>query len=853
MPSAKHKPKRKIKKLFSRRKKLTIAASIVLFLILSFAAYRIWLNIHFLITDDLILSLEPQDKSLSIHYDENPNITFSTGIENSLFCDAYCSYEFKDLSAEPALDSSFFTSKGVGKKFEKTYTLSSGRAGSGQKLYGFNVQCNNIKTWHCPTSENKRKRTSFITLNYGISDYEQYLKDTLKDNITKLASELSLLDMGVQQLNNRFFELGFSLNLNELKNEKDALNNGYNQIVLELESLEPIWAEEDYLLLSQLLNRSYSERITNIKQRLTGIGLEMGSMLARHNSIVENLNNIDSRLRNYDNTMVFLGRTGSPLIKAHKELLDRAKELKLSLSQHSFSNHAYIENQAADLNLASDNFMRLLNESFMEDYLRGAYYSSVEKSALCKIKGICAEETNFPAILADSLASDYTKIGSICQSFDSLKKSYSTENNKSEQLMKSYNAAEIEPMLEGAKNRITSIAKKNIFDKIKNLTADEANAPLRALINISAAGENITEETDYGSISEREALSLMRIDLTNSSRDYYESYCRTKQEFNFAEHYGNETLLEAVKDAESENFTSRISIELTPNYPVCCVFGECKRCCTQEECKSPLLYPVLILHGHAFNKANSPEFSLDAFNKMQAKLQEEGYIPAGTITPVSDYSEIKKGEWGLPSKPISAKGSYYLISYYSIGGDSIATQKSENIETYAIRLKEIIDLLKFRTGKDKVNIIAHSMGSLVARSYLQIFGEDSVDKLIMISSPNGGISGKVNSYCPILGEKKECNDMSTESIFIKRLNDPSKIPKDVKIYNIIGEGCDMDGNSGDGVVTKQNAELGYAKNFYINGSCPGVGLLHTQILDIDKYPEVYDTVKSVLKGEDSKQ
>ena len=97
----KEKPnKSKIKKLIRKNKKLFIAVLITALLLLLFAAYRIWLNIHFLITDDLVLSLEPQDKSLAIHYKEKPDVTFSVGIENSFFCDAYCSYEFKDISAK---------------------------------------------------------------------------------------------------------------------------------------------------------------------------------------------------------------------------------------------------------------------------------------------------------------------------------------------------------------------------------------------------------------------------------------------------------------------------------------------------------------------------------------------------------------------------------------------------------------------------------------------------------------------------------------------------------------------------------------------------------------------------------
>ena len=139
------------------------------------------------------------------------------------------------------------------------------------------------------------------------------------------------------------------------------------------------------------------------------------------------------------------------------------------------------------------------------------------------------------------------------------------------------------------------------------------------------------------------------------------------------------------------------------------------------------------------------------------------------------------------------------------------------------------------------------MGGLVARSYMQIFGDSSVDKLIMISTPNKGISESVSEYCPVLGEKKECNYMSQESIFIKKINDPLKTPKNTGLYNIIGIGCDMKNGNGDGIVRKEDAELEYAENFYVNGSCSRLKLLHAKILDIDNYPEVYEHVKTALR------
>jgi len=51
------------------------------------------------------------------------------------------------------------------------------------------------------------------------------------------------------------------------------------------------------------------------------------------------------------------------------------------------------------------------------------------------------------------------------------------------------------------------------------------------------------------------------------------------------------------------------------------------------------------------------------------------------------------------------------------------------------------------------------------------------------------------------------------------------------------------------IVTKENAELEYGQNYYINGTCEGVSKpLHTQILNIDNYPKVYDIISSVLKS-----
>ncbi len=160
-------------------------------------------------------------------------------------------------------------------------------------------------------------------------------------------------------------------------------------------------------------------------------------------------------------------------------------------------------------------------------------------------------------------------------------------------------------------------------------------------------------------------------------------------------------------------------------------------------------------------------------------------------------------------------------------------------------MKEIIDNIKIETGKKKVIIVAHSMGGLVSRRYLQIFGDGNVEKAILIATPNHGISGNTARYCSILGEGLECRDMKAESLFMNKLS--SGIIPEIPIYTIIGVGCDMVGRDGDGVVLRDEVMLDWTKNYIIEGSCSSTSFLHTQLLDVGLYPSVYEIIERILK------
>jgi uncharacterized alpha/beta hydrolase family protein len=288
--------------------------------------------------------------------------------------------------------------------------------------------------------------------------------------------------------------------------------------------------------------------------------------------------------------------------------------------------------------------------------------------------------------------------------------------------------------------------------------------------------------------------------------------------------------------------------ELKENNPVCCTNNECLPCCTKEECfENKKNYPVVFIHGHAFNDANNPDFSMNSFSNMQRKLSDDGFISFGELDLESDLKG-EKGKWGIINKPITLRASYYYITHYDVATYRVNVQKSESIENYALRLKEIIDLVKQKTGSSKVNIVAHSMGGLVTRQYLQLFNYDSVDKIILINTPNNGVSGRVNSLCSIFGASKECTELAEGSIFLNRLNSKS-LPENNNVFAIRSTGCAMDDKKdGDGIVNSDSAYLEGAKNYEIKGICKNsFGTdLHTDSLNPEEYPEMYNLIKNIL-------
>jgi hypothetical protein len=353
-------------------------------------------------------------------------------------------------------------------------------------------------------------------------------------------------------------------------------------------------------------------------------------------------------------------------------------------------------------------------------------------------------------------------------------------------------------------------------------------------VQVLVGGEVSTAETLQGAINSfAEACIQLEMDLP----EYFAEKCGYTPAVLDLSIY-NFTVIPLDPWAEATIYP-RVNSEIFEHKPICCIFGKCQECC--QNCADKY-YPLVLVHGHAVSTESSISYSLGGFDKIRRQLVADGYLDAGTVLP-TDTSPTG-GILGRFGKPIVVGTTYYLDAYNHDGKIVSVPSKSEDIATYAQRLDKSIGLIKEKTGANKVNILAFSMGGLVARQYLLDFGEESVNKLITIGTPHQGISGKIESFCPITGSKKECLEMTSTSKFINELNRPNNSPT-IKVYAIAGSGCTMNGVDGDGAVTSASAQLSSALNFEIYGSCSSK-TFHEELRDIHKYPRVYAIIRALL-------
>jgi triacylglycerol esterase/lipase EstA (alpha/beta hydrolase family) len=107
-------------------------------------------------------------------------------------------------------------------------------------------------------------------------------------------------------------------------------------------------------------------------------------------------------------------------------------------------------------------------------------------------------------------------------------------------------------------------------------------------------------------------------------------------------------------------------------------------------------------------------------------------------------------------------------------------------KTTAAQLRDLVNSVRAQTGATKVDIVAHSMGSLSSRWYLKFLdGTSYVDQWVSLGGPNHGTN--LTFFCDWL--ITSCGEMDPGSGFLRDLNAVDETPGGVR-YQTYWSSCD---------------------------------------------------------------
>jgi pimeloyl-ACP methyl ester carboxylesterase len=272
-----------------------------------------------------------------------------------------------------------------------------------------------------------------------------------------------------------------------------------------------------------------------------------------------------------------------------------------------------------------------------------------------------------------------------------------------------------------------------------------------------------------------------------------------------------------------------------------------------------------IVFGETSGYGMYVDFKTDANNKVFYQLYDDTEGAATTTPDVLEPviiipgilgSEQHNGMWEMD--PILHTYDDLIATLdanaYTLGVDLFTfpyNWRKSNIET-AVLLKQKIDEVKGICGCEKVDLVAHSMGGLVARQYIQSDAyEQDVDQLIFLGTPHlgapkaylmweGGELSPAGDFLDELTEfvlKHESSERGFDSLF-EYINSESiqSVKQLLPIYDYI-----FDGN------VLRNYGNGYPRNTFLENLESNIDTLYSSGVQIDNLIGESDA-KSTIVG-----
>jgi predicted alpha/beta hydrolase family esterase len=816
------------------------------FLLILLILYLVVVQSKFLLDNEMHISLSPLDPVINSLNNESPEVTFVVDVMNPFFCTAECNFTLIDLSSQEELLSDYRYDMLHDKR---VYNLSINEVGFGQKMFSYSVVCNNIKKGLCSTSEATFIKTATITVNFKQTVQEQSYQNQTQESLEYFFNELNFL-INKSELSTASYSalLTFvnneSLAIKQFKQDLISLNVSINYLLNLNNQLLSHWENQEFQEVTVLLNQN-NDFILLTKDRsellYSAIDFYVTSLITAENYFRRVLTSELELQKLY-----YIYDSLNQSTKA-SSLLDYKHEFFSLFNEYSSKNISYLYG-----------FSQELNSSIIK---YGGFLSDLNQSLYFAKNNMTSQEDFYQSMIAElnivspliSLPIGLDDLDQSCHNLNSQKSAVSQHNTLAVNNRATlYPLLVLSPQLTSALEDyylfLTSTLNQDILTPAFILDSAYWSVPTDYPVLIDGV---LVNTYNLSTIPLNHLRQMTTIPWSSFSENLLLTYCDfpdfqtnlTPMSFNITPEN-----IPSFSVEELEFVAGNFSLPIVREK--CCIFGNCTPCCIGDECDT--LYPIIFVHGHAFYEGTSPELAFIRLSYLQEALVDYGYINAGQISKGSKWETFPSGEWGKMPYPITTRVTYYYSAFRTNESLELVSKKSENLETYALRLKEMVEMVKDRTGKDKVIIIAHSMGGLVSRSYIDIFGEESVYKLITLGTPNNGIEGDVDRFCKLTGGRKECEDMSSSSVFISRLNDPENYLTKTKTYTIAAHGCDLKSNDGkeegDGVVLARSVHLPFADNRDIYGECTdffGTDL-HTKFVEPLLYPEVLDLVLEFL-------
>ncbi len=834
-----------------------------------------------LVSAELSVNIDKNNPSISLNHGQSESLTF-TVTNNNFACSLSCDWNILKNNQEVVAKNTKSVSPGDPFSISYTFkapTKSEAKQESGIIEYFLRVECSEVSTLFCGSDSDSA--TSTITLNYELTLAEKNAKAYLQPRLENIKNLLKETESKIFNLNSKLDELPSNVLISDIRTILSSQESSHDLQNSKYESLNSLYANLNFIEAKNAFDVNQESNLNTLNSALDQIFSDINERLRIHNEIVKKINDLS-------NSFAELEKKSELTRLDISDIINQIDSLVSSFEKGQFTSYTEISSKVDFLNNLISNKLKEINSNFGDIISKGDKLLSNERAKI-----------NVEGKVFHAGTETVDSLNTICEGFSQVKIKMDMKNqnltldyNDVVSEINEYNSQIDELNDKGrrlgsfVKNISTMINKNNI----KDLDYSTCQEELEQINHLDYKGVlNLTESDYRNCIDLHTGLMEIKLEREKNLGFNFMSFLRSLwpfggikfkeiEEFSekslpdkpgllsfddssqeFADQYCNINLnlnsksLEEVTDVRGETLTNSNIEEVKENENLCSSFGITAKCCESNECSDDeSSYPVIFLHGHSFLEGDSPEYSLDAFDEMQLTLFNEGFRIGGVFLPTDQKSNMVAGEWGkLKGIPISVKATYYYGVYNSEGDLISSPSKQESISTYAQRLGHIVELVKYRTGRNKVNIVAHSMGGLVAREYIKNGGgELSVNKLIMIGTPNHGIYNQ-GSSCKLLGANTECSQMNSGSDFLLNLNSVNEAYGNVEYYTIAGSGCVLSGEDGDGVVRVNSAKLDGAKNVLVKGGCEYIWgfpkAFHSNLLSTSKYPETYNYVRQFLK------